>query len=227
MQETYKVQHFFRNQCSNILAGLLARELRNSQYVKNILERDREGLLSMSFFRLLKGVSSKGKKKAQRKGKCPAEEAICPAKTQHLNNLNYNEDALSPIQVRQLLLEGEADAAVERLSTLDSAFLLWILTNDILEFPHSTEVNEALETLMEIRNSFHHRDSYKNINKSVPELLHMLCTKAKVLCKYLGKGDTNFQKYMSHTENSSCSVFSELTATLLCFIIAEYSHQKN
>lgn len=211
----YKVHHFFRNKCSNVLAELFARELRNSKYVKESLERNREDTLSKSLFRLLKNVSSKGR----RKGKCTTEGPSCSSKTQHLNNLKYNEEALGHIQVRQLLLEEcGVDAAVERLSTLDSAFLLWILTNDILEIPLNPGVIEALDTLREIRNSIYHRDSNKNNSKSVPELLHMLCTNTKFLCKYLGIDDTCFQNYVSHTQNSFCPVFSELTTALIVFL---------
>lgn len=210
-EETYKVLHFFRNECSNILAQLLVKELRNSNYVKGLLESNREGTLSMSLFRLLKTVSSKGKKKASKKSQCTTEEPGSFSKTQHLNNLKYNEDDLAPIQIGQMLLEeGETVSTVERLSNLDSAFLLWILTNEILEFPHTQEVNEALATLREIRNSIYHRDSYKNSNKSVPELLDQLCTMAKFLCQYLGKDDAYFQSYMSYTPSSFSPIFREL-----------------
>lgn len=169
----------------------------------------------MSLYRLLKTVSSKGKKKAAKKSRCTTEEPSCPSKTQHLNNLKHNEDTLSRIQVRHLLLlqEGHTGTAIEHLSTLDSAFLLWILTNDILDFPHVPQVTEALIDLREIRNSIHHRDSQKNTAKTEVKLLDQLCTKTSILCQYLGKGDVCFQNYTFVAESSYSPVFSESPVT--------------
>lgn len=151
------------------------------------------------------------------------EEPSSSSKTSHLNNLKYNEEDLTSIQVGQLLQEeGEASSAIQRLSNLDSTFLLWVLTNEILEFPLTQEVNETLASLKDIRNSVYHRDSYKNSNKNVPELLHQLCTKTKFLCQYLGKDDACFQNYIFNTPSSFSPVFSKLTTIPLIFLFVQH-----
>lgn len=211
--EMSKVVHFFRNECSKVLAELLVRELRHCGSVKELQKKMGE-IHSMSLFQLLKKASGKGKSaQKKKKNESTPKQPSATSDTLQLNNLKANESILSSIQTGQLLTEEVSFSIINHLTNLDSAFLLCVLTNEILDFPHTPEVRKALGDLREIRNSIYHGDSNKSTLSST-EQLSVACTSTKVLCKYLGRDedDDSYQIYMSDTQSHS---FSELNITFL------------
>lgn len=187
----YNVMHFLRNVCSPNLAELLVKEFKNSKFVKEALGRDREATLNKTLLEILKKVHSKGKKQAGKKKKTGNERSDGSSKTQHLNNLEDSDkkNILNQVRVLELVLEGEVheeSRAVKTLGNLDSALLLNILTNDVLEFPLSG-IEKHLEILKNSRNSiFHNDDSSK---KDV-----RLWEAVESVYKHLGKDVASFQE---------------------------------
>ncbi|KAG0725196.1 hypothetical protein GWK47_039101 [Chionoecetes opilio] len=186
----YHIIHFFRNVCSPILGELLAKELKNCDYIKEQLSKDQCGTLSKTLHRVLKSVSSRGKNQAARKRK-PETENCGLTKTQHLNNLDDNETLLNEIKISDLVHECEEDVkvkAVRNLGELNVTLLLNILTNDVLKFPLA-DLEDHLNNLKDGRNCIFHKDNYNKRDK-----LKILSEAVESVYKYLGKDIANLQE---------------------------------
>ena len=198
------------------MAELLAKELKNSTFIKETLNKDREGALHKTLYEILKNVSSKGKKNASKKNKKTVETSDGATKTQHLNNLSDNETLLSQVQVWQFMENVELDeesVAVKTLGKLDLALLLNILTNDVLNIPW-LDIIGHLNIIKDIRNSIFHKD-----NDSITDEKSLIWEAVEAVHKYLGKDIDKFhikkKMYFSSPLSTCCPLMSKFVFVCL------------
>lgn len=227
------IYHFFRNGCVPALAHVVVQRLKCAGFVIS-LPKDSQGpsdhkdIYNMNFYDFLRIVHQKGKKLEQKRkkeerktvppggGRDASSQEASSVCSSLLNNLKENEDILSKVFVSQLLTSTCNDEALKHIKELDLTFLLYLLTNDILQFPLDQKLFEAINQIKRIRNDvFHKGSSYKF--HDVVKTLNLLSDATQEIYNYSGV-NTNIDKMKQESlkeidkrcDQFSTQIFEEL-----------------
>lgn len=182
--------HFLQNTCVKAAFDILVREFRNTQYIRDNL--DKQVKRSMKFQVLLYQIHNrtktydKGKKKKGQGGSGTnsqsQENSSHNRRSQQITNIKENEYILSQVTVEDLL---DANEKCKVLMDLDLIFILNVIINETIKYTLSDSLLEAIIQIKDIRKVvFHPRYSFSE--DAFDKNLKGLVKATYILYKHLG-----------------------------------------